>query len=105
MGNLSKLTKEDLFYTEEEALEWAEWERKSIEAEIRENAEKEIRENVEKEVRENIEKEVRNKSIIEGREENTKELIISMLKNNIDLETVSKITNKTIEEIKEITKQ
>lgn len=25
MDNLSNLTREDLFYTEEEALEWAEW--------------------------------------------------------------------------------
>lgn len=31
MAGLNKLTHEDLFYTEEEALEWEEWERRSIE--------------------------------------------------------------------------
>ena len=35
MDKLNKLTREDLFYTEEEALEWAEWERRSIETEIK----------------------------------------------------------------------
>ncbi|MBQ8681775.1 MAG: hypothetical protein IJ509_02570 [Bacilli bacterium] len=75
MDKLSELTHEDLFMTEEEALEWAEWERNSIKAEAKKEGLK------------------------EGIEQNTKNTIIAMLENNIDLETISKITNKTIEEI------
>lgn len=36
----------------------------------------------------------------EGKEETTKELILSMVKNNLSLDKISKITNKTSEEIK-----
>ena len=41
MAGIDKLTREDLFYSEKEALEWAEWERRSIETEIRNKATKE----------------------------------------------------------------
>lgn len=37
-----------------------------------------------------------------GIEQNTKITIINMLKNNLDLKTISKVTNKSIKEIKEI---
>lgn len=39
---------------------------------------------------------------IKGIEQNTIDIIKNMLKNNIDYETISKVTNKSIEEIKEI---
>ena len=37
-----------------------------------------------------------------GMEQKTKDVILSMIDNNIDNDTISKVTNKTIEEIKEI---
>ena len=40
----------------------------------------------------------------EGIRENTESIIKSMIENNIDFETISKVTGKTIEEIKEIEK-
>ena len=81
MSKLSKLTRDDLFYTEEVALEWAEWERKSIQAEAE------------------------NKGKEEGREKGIEETILSMVENNLSLELISKITNKTIEEINVIIKE
>lgn len=39
---------------------------------------------------------------IEGITQNTKAMILSMIENKIDMETISKITNKTIEEINKI---
>ena len=41
----------------------------------------------------------------QGIEQNTKELILSMVKNDATLEFISKVTNKTIDEIKEIIKE
>ena len=38
----------------------------------------------------------------EGKKEGIKEMIISMLNNHIDIETISKVSNKSIEEIKKI---
>lgn len=81
MDKISKLTRDDLFYTEEEALEWAEWERNSIRNEAKEEG------------------------IQEGIEQNLKDMILSMKKNNASLEFISKVTNKTIEEIEEILKE
>ena len=40
--------------------------------------------------------------IKEGKKERIKEMIISMLNNHIDIETISKVSNKSIEEIKKI---
>ena len=93
MGKLDKLTREDLFYTEEEALEWAEWERRSIEAYA-----------MKKGLAEGIE-EGREIGIEQGIEQNTEDMILSMIKNNIDIQTISKITNKSIEEINNIIKK
>jgi len=83
MDNLSKLTRDDLFMTEEEALEWADWERNSIRHEAREEGLKEGR-------KIGIEK---------GIEKNTEKMIKNMLKQNISLEDISKITEKTKKEI------
>lgn len=81
MDNLSKLTREDLFYTEEEALEWAEWERRTIISDAK---------------KEGLE---------EGIEQTIKDTILSMLENNLSLELISKVTNKTIDEIEAISKE
>ena len=43
--------------------------------------------------------------ISKGRTEEQKELILSMIKNKINIDTISKVTNKTVEEIKEIIKE
>ena len=40
----------------------------------------------------------------QGRAEEQKELILSMIKNNIDMDMISKITNKSVEEIENIIK-
>jgi predicted transposase YdaD len=39
---------------------------------------------------------------IEGIETNTKNMVISMLENNLEYDIISKVTNKSIDEIKEI---
>ena len=90
MAGIDKLTREDLFYTEEEALEWAEWERRSIETEIRNKATKE---GLEAGMKQGIE---------QGIEQKTKEMIISLYNNNATLEFISKVTNKPMDEIKKI---
>ena len=82
MSKLSKLTRDDLFYTEEEALEWVEWERRSIETAARKKG-IEIGE-------------------VKGREQEQRDLILSMNENGVDLELISKVTGKTIDEIKKI---
>ena len=82
MSVLDKLTKEDLFMSEEEALEWAEWERKTILSDMKKEGKKEGKE--------------------EGKEEATIGLIKSMLENNADLEFISKVTGKSKEEIEKI---
>ena len=76
MGILDKLTKEDLFMSESDALKWEEWEKNTIYKD----------------------------GIKEGNQQTTIEIVQSMLKNHFDLDTISKVTNKSIEEIKEIEK-
>lgn len=70
MDKLNKITKEDYFMTEEEALEWADWTEKSI--------------------------------YDDGRKQEQQEMIKSMFENKADLEFISKVTGKSIEEIKNI---
>ena len=65
--------------TEVEAMEWAEWERRSIETEFK------------------------NRGHAEGHAEGIALTIKNMKNNNIDLNVISKITGKFIEEIKKIT--
>ena len=77
MDKLNEITTEDLFMTKEEALEWADWSENTI----------------------------YDKGVKIGNQETSKEYIKSMVDNNIELDIISKITNKTIEEIKEIIKK
>ena len=94
MDKLNKLTREDLFYTEEEALEWAEWERNSIRDEARKEGLEEGRtEGIEQGIEEGIEQGIK------VQKQNT---IIEMLKNNLDLQLIIKITGETQEEILKI---
>ena len=93
MASIDKLTHEDFFYTKEESLKWEEWERKTIEKEIKEQG---ITEGIEKGIEKGIE---------QGMEQKTKENILSMIENNLSLELISKVTNKSIEEINKIIKE
>ena len=81
MGILDKLTHDDLFMSKEDVLQWDQWEKNTIYNDG---------------VKEGIE---------QGIEQKTTEMVLSMLKNNIDIETISKITNKSIKEIEMIKKQ
>lgn len=74
MGILDKLTKEDLFMSESDALKWEEWEKNTI-------------------YKDGIE---------QGIEQNTKDVILNMLHKNISLEDIRDVTGKSIEEIKKI---
>ena len=78
MDKLNKLTKEDLFMTEEEAMHWYEWEKNTMYSDAK---------------KEGIE---------EGIEQANLNNIKAMLKKNISLEDISEITGKSIEEIKNI---
>lgn len=98
MAGLDKLTHDDLFYTEKEAQEWEEWERKSIETYIRKKAQKEgLEQGIEQGIEQGLEQ-----GVEIGLEQKTKEIIISMINNNISIELISKVTNKTKEEINKI---
>ena len=78
MDKMDKLTHDDVFMTELEAREWDKWE---------ENSKMDYAKNL---------------GIAEGKQETTKELILSMLDNNLSLDMISKVTNKSIDEIKKI---
>lgn len=96
MDKLNKLTNDDIFMSDLERLQWEEWERRSIEKAIR------------KEATEQGLEEGRIKGLsegrAEGRAENTIITIQAMLENGLDYEIISKVTNKSIDEIKEIEK-
>ena len=81
MDKIDKLINDSLFMSELEKEEWDRWE---------ENSKLEY---------------AKNEGISQGVEQNTNEMILAMIKNKIDMETISKITSKTIDEIKEIIKE
>ena len=86
MDKIEKLQDDSLFMSELEAMEWQEWEDRSIQTEMRKKG-----------FDDGLAL-----GIKEGIKENTREMILAMINNNLSLETISKITNKTIEEINEI---
>ena len=51
-----------------------------------------------------VERAIEREALKQGKEENKIEMIKSMLENNADYEFISKVSNKTIEKIKEIEK-
>lgn len=86
MGILDKLTKEDLFMTESEAKRWEEWERNII-----------YNDGVKDGMNQEIEQEKN-----QGVEEEKRDTIKKMQQNQIDVETISKVTGKSLEEINNI---
>lgn len=50
-------------------------------------------------------KEIKEQGISQGIEQNTKETILSMIENKLPLELISKVTNKSMEEINKIIKE
>ena len=101
MGILDKLTKDDLFLSKEDAMQWDEWEKNTIYNDgVKEGIEQGIEKGIEKGIEQGIEK-----GIEQGMKKEKKNIIITMLKNNIDIEIISKITNKSIKEIETIKKQ
>ena len=89
MSKIDKLTKDDKFMSELEAIKMLEWEEKSKMTYVKNLGIAEGRAEGE----------------IKGKEETTKELILSMLDNNATLEFISKVTNKSIDEIQKIINQ
>lgn len=81
MSKIKGLVDDSLFMSELEQEEWAEWE---------ENSKLDY---------------AQSKGFNQGIEKKTKDVILSMLENNATLEFISKVTNKTIEEINEIIKE
>ena len=78
MDKLNKLQNDKQIMTELEALEWEEWERNTIYSDgIK-------------------------KWIEQGINQNTIEIIKSMLKKELDINLISEITNRSIEEINKI---
>ena len=88
MSKINKLKDDSLFMPEAERLAWEEWEYNSIMADAKNKGMAEgIAEGLEK-----------------GMEEKTIDIIKSMLENNASYDFISKVTNKSIEEIKSIEK-
>ena len=84
MAGVNKLTRDDLFYSQEEQEEWDRWMQNSMEDRIR--------------------KQGHEQGLQQGIEQNIKNIIIALTENDASLEFISKITGKTIEEIQEILK-
>ena len=83
MSKLDKLTREDLFMSEEETLRWMEWEANTIRNDAKKNGHEEgLKEGIE-----------------QGIEQTMKNNIRNMIKKGISLEDISDITGKNIEEI------
>lgn len=88
MGILDKLTKEDLFMSEEDAIAWDNWEKNTIYHDG-------IKEGIEQGIEQGLE---------QGIEQEKINTIKEMLKKSISLTDISDITGKSIVEIKEIEK-
>ena len=82
MDKMNKLTNDSLFMSEMEYIRMYEKEEKAK--------------------REYAEKLATEKGHADGHVEGQKELILSMIKNNMDIETIAKLTNKTINDIENI---
>mgnify|MGYP002860463455 CR=1 FL=1 len=91
MSTLENIKVEDLFWSDEEQKEWDIW---------LENSHKESREKARAEGR----AEGHAMGQVEGIEQEKINIIKSMLENSIEYELISKVTNKSISEIKEIEK-
>ena len=92
MEEINKISSSDWFMTAEESIRLAEWEKKQILNDIR-------KEGLEQGRTEGLEQ-----GIEQGIEQNTIKTVLSLLNKNMSLEDISDITGKTVEEIKEISK-
>ena len=93
MDKLVKLANNDRIMTAEESIEIAEWEKKVI-----------FSDGVEQGLSQGIEQGI-SQGISQGIEQEKTETIKIMFENDATLEFISKVTGKTIDEIKEITKK
>ena len=93
MDKIDKLTDDSLFMSDLETIEMYEKEERAIRAYGEKLA-------TEKGLAEGLAK-----GRAEGIEQNTKELILSMIENGATLEFVSKVTNKSVEDIEKIIKE
>ena len=113
MGTLDKLTKDDLFLSKEDIIKWDEWEKNTIYNDgvkegMEQGIEKGIKQGLEQGIEQGFERGIEQgigKGIEQGIIQNTTEMILSMLKNDIDIEKISKITNKSIKKIENIKEQ
>ena len=80
------------------------WEMEKLNELVKYTSEKNLKEKALKEGHKEGLKQGIKEGIAKGREENNLEVINNMLKENIDIELISKITNKTKKEIMEIKK-
>ena len=94
MDKLNKLQNDKEIMTELEALEWEEWERNTI---YSDGIKKGIEEGIKQGIKQGIEQ-----GIEQGTKEKTIEIIKSMLKKELDINLISEITNRSIEEINKI---
>lgn len=100
------------YMSELEKEKWAEWEKQSIIADrcnraLAEGLNAGIEQGLIKGIAKGKEEGIaqgKKEGIAQGKEENTIEIIKSMLDNNADYDFISKVTNRTIDEIKEIEK-
>ena len=97
MDKIEKLQDDSLFMSELEALEWQEWEDSSIQTEMRKKG---FADGLFQGINQGIEQ-----GISQGLEQGIELTIKNMNKNNIPIETISKITNKSIQEINKIIKE
>ena len=100
MDKLEQITNNSDLMSDLERLQWAEWERKSIEQDlINTSTQKGLSEGLKQGLEQGIEK-----GIEQGMEKQTIEIIKSMLKKKMSYKDINEITNKSISEIKEIEK-
>ena len=83
----------------------AEWEAEKLNELVREKARESAMNEGIKKGREKGREEGREEGIKTGKEETLRETVINMLKNDIPVETIQKITGKTVEEITSLKEQ
>ena len=101
MDKIEKLNNDSLFMSELEAIKWQERKEKCLKEDgINEGYALGLEHGISQGINQGLERGY-NKGIVEK----TNEIILSMIKNNMSLDDISKIINKPIEEIKEIIKE
>ena len=113
MSKIEKLNNDSLFMSELEAMEWQEWEDRSIMTEARnegynsgfqlgieQGLEQGLEQGIEKGLEQGLEK-----GLEQGIDKGISQTIKNMFKNNLSIDIISKVTNKTVNEINEIIKE